>query len=86
MQSQICFRFYGFLFQSIPYPRLRDQRARIGGDRKFSKMVELLVPQNCKMVELLGVKFAQKDLSQNFRGTYGAATDFKLKNDIIQQI
>ena len=38
------------------------------------------------MVELLGVKFAQKDLSQNFRGTYGAATDFKLKNDIIQQI
>ena len=31
-----------------------------GADRKFSKMVELLVPQNLKMVELLGPKFAKK--------------------------
>ena len=34
----------------------------MGGDRKFSKMVELLGPQNRKMVELLGVQFDQKGL------------------------
>ena len=33
-----------------------------GGDRKISKMIELLGPQNRKMVELLGVKFAHKGL------------------------
>ena len=37
-----------------------------GGDRKFSKMIELLGPQNRKMVELLGVKFAQKGIFLNF--------------------
>ena len=30
---------------------------KLGGDRKFSKIVELLGPQNLKMVELLGSKF-----------------------------
>ena len=44
-------------------------------------MVELLGPQNRKMVELLGVKFAPKrTFSQNFRG---AIRGFDLKNDII---
>ena len=44
--------------------RVGEQKARIGWrvDRKFSKMVELLGPQNRKMVKLLGVKFAQKGL------------------------
>ena len=57
-----------------------NQKARIGGgDRKFSKMVELLGPPNRKMVELLGFKFVQKSLFfLNFRGVFGAATDFKL--------
>ena len=32
------------------------------GDSKFQKMVELLGLQNRKVVELLGVTFAQKDL------------------------
>ena len=64
------------IFKNFSYPCLLNslaetllcggnegQKARIeGDDRKFSKMVELLGPQNRKMVELLGVKFAQKGL------------------------
>ena len=69
-----------------------DQKARIGGgDRKFSKMVELLGPQNRKMVELLGVKFAQKGLFLKIfaeplalRPILGVRTSLYIKNDHIR--
>ena len=47
---------------------------RRGGDRKFLKMVELLGPQNRKIVELLGVKCSQKPY---FRGQNAS----KISND-----
>ena len=40
-------------------------------------MVELIGPQNHKVVELLGVKYAQK-VFFNFRGAFGSAADFEL--------
>ena len=46
--------------------RAQPKRLTVGGDGKFSRMVELLGPQNLEMVELVGPKFAQKPLSQNF--------------------
>ena len=54
---------WGVLYlQSLVYfENGSDQRSRIwGGVRKLSKMVELLGPQNLKIVELLGPKFANK--------------------------
>ena len=38
----------------------------VGNVRKFFEMFELVGPQNCKMVELLGFKFAQKGLCLKF--------------------
>ena len=55
------------------------QKARIGGgDRKFSKMVELLGPQNLKIVELLGPKFAKKAFLSKFSRFFGVASNFEL--------
>ena len=54
------------------YIRIRDLDRR---DQKFSKMVELLGPQNREIVKLQGVKLAQKGL---FLKIFCAATDFEL--------
>ena len=42
------------------------------GNRKFSKTVGLLGAQNRKMVELLGVKFAQKSPSLKIFAAHSA--------------
>ena len=63
-----------------------------GDDRKFSKMVELLGPQNRKMVELQGVKFAQNSLFQIFlaslapRPILSFKTTLYIKFDHIRQL
>ena len=41
-------------------------------------MIELVGPQNRKIVELRGVKFAKKAFSIKFRGAFGTAVDFEL--------
>ena len=45
----------------------QGQKSRMGGgDRKFSKMVELLEPQSRIMVELLELKIARKGFLSKF--------------------
>ena len=49
-----------FYYDNRKFYHLIRELEEGGGDRKFSKTVELLGPQNLKMVELLEPKFAKK--------------------------
>ena len=52
------------------------QRSRIGGDRKFSKMVELQGPQNRKKIAVQGPKYAKRDLFSKFSQSIVTETNF----------
>ena len=56
----------------------KSEKPKRGANQKLLKIIELLVPRNCKMVELLGPKLAQKFISQNFCDAYGTLNDIEL--------
>ena len=53
---------------------IRQQKK--GDDEDLIKMVELLGSKDLKLVELLGVKYAQKVFFSKFCDAFGARTDF----------
>ena len=55
----------------------KQKGRRGGGDRKNSKIVAILGPQNHKEVELIGPKIARKGSSQNFGVAFSAAVDLR---------
>lgn len=55
-------------------------------DWKFSRIKELLGPLNFQIGSATRGQISQKALFQNFRGAFGAATNFRFWNDIIHQM